>query len=129
MRLPGRAWLQFEVEPAPGGSTIRQTAIFDPAGLAGLLYWYGIYPIHARVFRGMLRGIAATAVRSHEEHTTTVAAPASSLARRAGRQDTAEVGTPPRAPDAIDRAAGEDGIVVERLEKAQRRIDPAQQRA
>jgi uncharacterized protein YbjT (DUF2867 family) len=129
MRLPGRAWLQFEVEPAPGGSTIRQTAIFDPAGLAGLLYWYGIYPIHARVFRGMLRGIAATAVRSHEEHTTTVAAPASSLARRACLQDTAGVGAPPRAPDAIDRAAGEDGIVVERLEKAQRRIDPAQQRA
>jgi uncharacterized protein YbjT (DUF2867 family) len=61
MRVPGRAWLQFEVVPAPGGSTIRQTAIFDPAGLSGLLYWYGIYPLHARVFRGMLRGIEEAA--------------------------------------------------------------------
>jgi uncharacterized protein YbjT (DUF2867 family) len=66
MRLPGRAWLQFEVAPAPGGSVIRQTAIFDPAGLSGLAYWYGIYPIHVRVFRGMIRAIAAAAVSWHE---------------------------------------------------------------
>jgi uncharacterized protein YbjT (DUF2867 family) len=66
MRVPGRAWLQFEVVPAPGGSTIRQTAIFEPAGLSGLAYWYGIYPIHAAVFRGMLRGIAAVAVAPGE---------------------------------------------------------------
>lgn len=58
MKLPGRAWLQFEVEPHDGGSTIRQTAIFDPLGLPGLLYWYGIYPLHSLVFGGMLRGIA-----------------------------------------------------------------------
>jgi uncharacterized protein YbjT (DUF2867 family) len=85
MRLPGRAWLQFEVAPAPGGSTIRQTAIFDPAGLAGLLYWYGIYPLHARVFRGMLRGIAARAVTWHEEACATVSArgiPRASVADR-----------------------------------------------
>jgi len=72
MRLPGRAWLQFEVEPVDGGgesggpdgasaSVIRQTAIFDPRGLAGLLYWYGLYPSHALVFRGMLRGICRKA--------------------------------------------------------------------
>ena len=58
MRLPGRAWLQFEVEQADGGSVIRQTAIFDPAGLLGRLYWYAIWPVHGLVFRGMLRGIA-----------------------------------------------------------------------
>jgi hypothetical protein len=40
MKLPGRAWLQFEVEPREGGATIRQTAVFDPAGLLGLAYWY-----------------------------------------------------------------------------------------
>jgi hypothetical protein len=37
MRLPGRAWLQFEVEPDHSGSTLRQTAIFDPIGLLGHL--------------------------------------------------------------------------------------------
>ena len=52
------------MEPAPGGgATIRQTAIFDPAGLAGLAYWYGIYPLHVLVFRGMLAGLARAANR------------------------------------------------------------------
>lgn len=55
MKLPGRAWLQFEVEPAGSGSRITQTAVFDPRGLGGLLYWYGLYPIHWLIFRGMLR--------------------------------------------------------------------------
>lgn len=61
MRLPGRAWLEFEVLPEEGGASIRQTAVFDPVGLLGLLYWYGIYPLHEFVFRGMLAGIAAAA--------------------------------------------------------------------
>jgi uncharacterized protein YbjT (DUF2867 family)/uncharacterized protein YndB with AHSA1/START domain len=59
MKLPGRAWLEFEVTPeAGGGSRIRQTATFDPRGLLGILYWYGIWPLHALVFRGMLSAIA-----------------------------------------------------------------------
>jgi len=57
MKLPGRAWLEFEVEPIPGGSRVRQTAEFDPIGLTGLAYWYLIYPLHQFVFDGMLRGI------------------------------------------------------------------------
>jgi uncharacterized protein YbjT (DUF2867 family) len=60
MKLPGRAWLEFEVKgDAAGGSVIHQTAGFDPIGLLGLLYWYAIYPLHAAVFAGMLRGIAS----------------------------------------------------------------------
>lgn len=61
MKVPGRAWLQFEVKPDSRGSVIRQTAIFDPAGLAGLLYWYVLFPIHRWIFGGMLREIAAAA--------------------------------------------------------------------
>ena len=57
MRLPGRAWLQFEVKPDGAGSVVRQTAIFDPAGVLGQLYWYLLYPVHQFVFAGMLRGI------------------------------------------------------------------------
>ena len=57
MKVPGRAWLQFEVEPITGGSRITQTAIFDPLGLSGLLYWYGLYPLHWLIFRHMLQGI------------------------------------------------------------------------
>jgi Protein of unknown function (DUF2867) len=76
MRLPGRAWLQFEVAPHPRGSTIRQTAIFDPRGLAGLLYWYASYPLHLVVFSGMLRGIARAAISSlHEPLPTGLSSP------------------------------------------------------
>ncbi len=61
MRLPGRAWLQFEVEPEGAESRVRQTAIFDPVGVGGRLYWYALWPLHALIFRGMLRGIARRA--------------------------------------------------------------------
>jgi len=60
MKLPGRAWLEFEVvaptENSPTTS-LRQSAVFDPKGLSGLLYWYGIYPLHVMIFKGMLRNI------------------------------------------------------------------------
>lgn len=63
MKLPGRGWLEFEVTPADGGrrSTIRQTATFDPRGVAGRLYWYAILPVHELIFRGLLRRIAERA--------------------------------------------------------------------
>jgi len=61
MKLPGRAWLEFEVEPMERGTSIRQTALYDPVGLAGLAYWYLVYPLHHRVFAGMLDGIARAA--------------------------------------------------------------------
>lgn len=61
MRLPGRAWLQFEITPENGGSLIRQTALFDPVGVGGLLYWYGLWGIHQVLFAGMLRRIARAA--------------------------------------------------------------------
>jgi uncharacterized protein YbjT (DUF2867 family) len=72
MRVPGRAWLQFEITPAAGGAEIRQTAIFDSSGLFGLAYWYALYPFHRFVFGGMLRGIAAAALG---ETMTSVAGP------------------------------------------------------
>src|SRR5437588_511012 len=57
MKIPGRLWLQFEVDPTERDSVIRQTTVFDPAGYVGLAYWYLLYPIHHRVFSRMLRGI------------------------------------------------------------------------
>jgi uncharacterized protein YbjT (DUF2867 family) len=63
MKVPGRAWLEFEISAVEGGSTIHQTAVFDPAGLWGLVYWYGVYPLHARIFQGMLAAVADRAVR------------------------------------------------------------------
>jgi uncharacterized protein YbjT (DUF2867 family) len=59
MKLPGRAWLEFEVEDRGPKSLIRQTAIFDPVGVAGLMYWYFLYPVHKLMFGKMLLAIAA----------------------------------------------------------------------
>ena len=59
------------------GSTIRQTAIFDPVGLTGLLYWYSLYPIHAVMFRGMLSRIAARA-EQEPRHVASLREPARS---------------------------------------------------
>lgn len=62
MKVPGRAWLQFEVTDGDGGrSTITQTAVFDPSGLFGLVYWYALWPFHGYIFGGMLRNIVAAA--------------------------------------------------------------------
>jgi uncharacterized protein YbjT (DUF2867 family)/tryptophan-rich sensory protein len=65
MRLPGRAWLEFEVTDSPhgptAGSRIRQTAEYDPIGVLGRAYWYAVYPLHKLIFAGMLRQIAARA--------------------------------------------------------------------
>lgn len=63
MKLPGRAWLEFEVVGDSPRSIIRQTAVFDPRGLSGLVYWYALYPIHRWIFSGMLRRIAAASTR------------------------------------------------------------------
>ena len=61
MKVPGRAWLQYEVEATDGGSRIIQTAFFEPKGLPGLAYWYLLYPVHALIFRGLVRALAARA--------------------------------------------------------------------
>lgn len=63
MRLPGRAWLEFDVAPSGDGSRLRQTAVFDPVGLAGLIYWYLLLPVHVMIFRAMLRNIARRAAK------------------------------------------------------------------
>ncbi|MDF1535273.1 MAG: SDR family oxidoreductase [bacterium] len=69
MKLPGRAWLYFEVGPHEGGSEVRMTAVFDPVGVWGRVYWYAVYPFHFFVFNGMFRGIVRTIERSRKECT------------------------------------------------------------
>jgi uncharacterized protein YbjT (DUF2867 family) len=61
MKVPGRAWLQFEAQPHDGGTLLSQTAYFAPHGLAGHLYWYALYPIHAAIFGNLVRRVAERA--------------------------------------------------------------------
>jgi uncharacterized protein YbjT (DUF2867 family) len=61
MKVPGRAWLQLEAEPENGGTQLVQTAMFEPFGLAGQIYWNLLYPVHKIMFSGLSRKIAERA--------------------------------------------------------------------
>lgn len=63
MRLPGKAWLQWQVAPNGDGARLIQTAGFEPTALFGLAYWWGIYPIHRLIFSDLVRAIAREAER------------------------------------------------------------------
>jgi len=62
MKLPGKAWLEFQSIPGQDGRTqLTQTAYFAPHGVAGFLYWYFLYPIHRFIFSGLIRKVAGRA--------------------------------------------------------------------
>ncbi len=61
MRAPGRAWLEFSVEPTESGSHYTQRAVFFPHGIAGRLYWLAILPFHGRIFSSMSNRITKAA--------------------------------------------------------------------
>ncbi len=58
MKLPGNAWLQFEIESIDENKThLIQTAFFEPKGLWGVIYWYSIYFLHGYIFGGMIKDL------------------------------------------------------------------------
>lgn len=59
MKLPGQAWLEFDIQP----DQLVQTAHFIPHGILGRLYWYSVYPLHIFVFSNL----ANTVVKSSRE--------------------------------------------------------------
>jgi uncharacterized protein YbjT (DUF2867 family) len=66
MKAPGDAWMEWHVRPLENGRAIlTQIAYFAPKGLLGNVYWYLLYPIHALVFSGLIRQIAANATHVH----------------------------------------------------------------
>jgi len=66
MKVPGTAWLQFEAIPEGARTRLVQTAFFAPTGFLGWLYWYGIYPMHAKIFSDLVDAVATDAVGSRE---------------------------------------------------------------
>lgn len=67
MKLPGKAWLQFESEPKENKTLLTVTAYFAPYGLFGFLYWYAMWPFHKFIFDGLTRRIASRArVLAHQ---------------------------------------------------------------
>lgn len=49
MKLPGKAWLEFDIQ----NDQLVQTAHFIPNGLLGRLYWLSLIPIHYFVFKNL----------------------------------------------------------------------------
>jgi len=69
MKVPGKAWLQFQVLPHEEDKTLlSQTAFFAPKGLSGWFYWYALYPIHGLLFSGLIKKIAEGAVDTHRKN-------------------------------------------------------------
>ncbi|MEI7808720.1 MAG: DUF2867 domain-containing protein, partial [Verrucomicrobiota bacterium] len=58
MRLPGEAWLEFQIVPTKDGDQLIQTATFRPRGVSGRLYWYALLPLHYFVFNGMIDALS-----------------------------------------------------------------------
>ena len=59
MKLPGEALLDFRITPAGKDQVeLQMLSRFLPRGLAGILYWYILYPFHQWIFFGMLKTIA-----------------------------------------------------------------------
>jgi uncharacterized protein YbjT (DUF2867 family) len=63
MKVPGKAWLEFESTPqaSPGETLLSATAYFAPHGISGFLYWYAMWPFHKFIFAGLTRGLASRA--------------------------------------------------------------------
>lgn len=58
MKLPGAAWLQFDVGlGVPDRTLLRCCAWFQPRGLLGEIYWYALYPIHLLIFRKLVMAV------------------------------------------------------------------------
>ncbi|NWF69185.1 MAG: SDR family oxidoreductase [Chloroflexi bacterium] len=62
MKLPGKGWLQFQVEQTQDGSSqLVQTAYFAPHGLFGYVYWYAIFFLHRLIFDGLVNRVVSAA--------------------------------------------------------------------
>ena len=57
MKLPGEAWLEFNIKSENETHKLVQTATFRPLGLSGRLYWFSVLPFHAFIFPRMAKAI------------------------------------------------------------------------
>ena len=64
MKLPGRAWLSFEVTSEGSGSRLVITALMEPHGMPGWLYWWSTYPYHRFGFRKLAKVLGREAARA-----------------------------------------------------------------
>lgn len=64
MKIGGEGLLGWYLFPREPGTLLVQRALFRPTMWRGRLYWFVVYPVHALVFRGLIRAIAERAERN-----------------------------------------------------------------
>ncbi len=57
MKLPGKAWLEFDIEPVDGKNRLSIVAHYYTESLAGRIYWYVFVPFHHVIFNDLIRQI------------------------------------------------------------------------
>ena len=110
MKVPGRAWLQFQVGEESGGTALVQTAFFAPRGLTGWLYWYGLFPIHALVFSRMVRAIGrrTESEQVRNGQTTAGVTPGGHRLTKSGRRPPPAPALPPSFPSRWRRTTADN---------------------
>ena len=63
MKVPGHAWLEWNVRETEAGSVVEQQALFVPKGVIGRAYWYFLLPAHILIWRRMLQNLVKLAER------------------------------------------------------------------
>lgn len=61
MRVPGDAWLEWQLSESAEGVLLRQRARFHPKGILGRLYWWVLVPVHTMIFRELIVRLATAA--------------------------------------------------------------------
>jgi uncharacterized protein YbjT (DUF2867 family) len=58
MKMPGRAWLEFRIDPEGHRNRLSVQAWYEPGGLLGHLYWYAFLPFHHFIFQNLVGEIS-----------------------------------------------------------------------
>jgi uncharacterized protein YbjT (DUF2867 family) len=57
MKMPGRAWLEFNIDDGVENKKLSVTAHYDTRVLLGRVYWYVCLPFHHFIFRRLITAI------------------------------------------------------------------------
>lgn len=57
MRLPGKAWLEFNITEESGNRILNVTAYYDTESIFGRMYWYMCLPFHHFIFHNLIKEI------------------------------------------------------------------------
>ena len=57
MKLPGKAWLEFDIKPDGGKNRLSIVAYYFTESLFGRIYWYVFVPFHHLIFNDLIKQI------------------------------------------------------------------------